>query len=48
MAYFEQIKLADTSGNPGGGKSWAVTAMGAYAAALGFNVVHYSLELGEG
>jgi replicative DNA helicase len=35
-------------GNPGGGKSWAVTAMGAYAAALGFNVVHYSLELGEG
>jgi replicative DNA helicase len=35
-------------GNPGGGKSWVVTAMGAYAAALGFNVVHYSLELGEG
>jgi replicative DNA helicase len=35
-------------GNPGGGKSWAVTAMGAYAAALGFNVLHYSLELGEG
>ena len=35
-------------GNPGGGKSWAVTAMGAYAAALGYNVVHYSLELGEG
>ena len=35
-------------GNPGGGKSWAVTAMGAYVAALGFNVVHYSLELGEG
>ena len=35
-------------GNPGGGKSWAITAMGAYAASLGFNVVHYSLELGEG
>jgi replicative DNA helicase len=35
-------------GNPGGGKSWAVAAMGAYAASLGFNVVHYSLELGEG
>lgn len=35
-------------GNPGGGKSWVVAAMGAYAAALGFNVVHYSLELGEG
>ncbi len=33
-------------GNPGGGKSWAITAMGAYAAALGYNVVHYSLELG--
>jgi hypothetical protein len=35
-------------GNPGGGKSWAISAMGAYAAALGYNVVHYSLELGEG
>lgn len=35
-------------GNPGGGKSWAITAMGAYAAALGYKVVHYSLELGEG
>jgi len=35
-------------GNPGGGKSWAITSMGAYAAALGYNVVHYSLELGEG
>jgi replicative DNA helicase len=35
-------------GNPGGGKSWAVIDMGAYAAAMGFNVVHYSLELAEG
>ena len=35
-------------GNPGGGKSWGVIAMGAYAAALGFNVVHYTLELAEG
>ena len=35
-------------GNPGGGKSWGVIAMGAYAAALGFNVVHYTLELSEG
>ena len=35
-------------GNPGGGKSWVISAMGAYAAALGFNVVHYTLELGEG
>ena len=35
-------------GNPGGGKSWGVIAMGAYAAALGYNVVHYTLELSEG
>jgi replicative DNA helicase len=35
-------------GNPGGGKSWAVSAMGAYAALLGYNVVHYTLELSEG
>jgi replicative DNA helicase len=35
-------------GNPGGGKSWAVIDMGAYAAAMGYNVVHYSLELAEG
>jgi replicative DNA helicase len=35
-------------GNPKGGKSWAVAAMGAFAAALGYNVLHYSLELSEG
>ncbi len=35
-------------GNPKGGKSWAVAAMGAYAATLGYNVLHYSLELSEG
>lgn len=35
-------------GNPGGGKSWAVAAMGAHAAKMGFNVAHYSLELAEG
>lgn len=35
-------------GNPGGGKSWGVIAMAAYAAALGYNVVHYTLELAEG
>jgi len=35
-------------GNPGGGKSWAVTAIGAFALALGYDVAHYSLELGEG
>lgn len=35
-------------GNPGGGKSWAAIAMGAFAAASGYNVVHYTLELSEG
>jgi hypothetical protein len=35
-------------GNPGGGKSWAVTSIGACAATLGYNVLHYSLELAEG
>jgi replicative DNA helicase len=35
-------------GNPKGGKSWAVAAMGAHAAKLGKNVLIYSLELGEG
>ena len=35
-------------GNPGGGKSWGVISMGAYAAALGYNVIHYTMELSEG
>jgi replicative DNA helicase len=34
-------------GNPKGGKSWAVVAMAAEAVKLGYNVVYYSLELGE-
>lgn len=34
-------------GNPGGGKSWALVALGAFAVANGYNVVHYTLELGE-
>jgi replicative DNA helicase len=34
-------------GNPGGGKSWSLIALGGYAVRLGFNVVHYTLELGE-
>jgi hypothetical protein len=34
-------------GNPGGGKSWTLIALGAHAVQLGFNVVHYTLELGE-
>ena len=35
-------------GNPGGGKSWMLTALGACAVASGYNVVHYTLELSEG
>jgi replicative DNA helicase len=34
-------------GNPGGGKSWALVALGAHAIELGYNVNHYTLELGE-
>ena len=34
-------------GNPGGGKSWALVALGGHAVKMGFNVVHYTLELGE-
>ena len=34
-------------GNPGGGKSWCLVALGAYAVRMGFNVVHYTLELSE-
>jgi len=35
-------------GSPGGGKSWSLVAMGAHAVEMGFNVIHYTLELGEG
>jgi len=34
-------------GNPGGGKSWVLIALGGYAVNMGFNVIHYTLELGE-
>jgi len=34
-------------GNPGGGKSWALIALGGHAVKMGFNVIHYTLELGE-
>jgi hypothetical protein len=34
-------------GNPGGGKSWTLVAMGGFAVKMGFNVLHYTLELGE-
>jgi replicative DNA helicase len=34
-------------GNPGGGKSWCLVALGAYAVQAGYNIIHYTLELGE-
>ena len=34
-------------GNPGGGKSWSLVAIGGYAVQMGYNVVHYTLELDE-
>jgi len=34
-------------GNPGGGKSWSLVALGGFAVRLGYNVIHYTLELGE-
>jgi len=34
-------------GSPGGGKSWSLVALGGFAIRMGYNVVHYTLELGE-
>ena len=34
-------------GNPGGGKSWSLIALGGHAVKMGYNVLHYTLELGE-
>jgi len=34
-------------GNPGGGKSWSLVALGGFAVKLGYNVLHYTLELGS-
>jgi replicative DNA helicase len=34
-------------GNPGGGKSWCLVSLGATAVKLGYNVLHYTLELSE-
>ena len=34
-------------GGPGGGKSWALVALGAHAVKLGYTVIHYTLELSE-
>jgi len=34
-------------GSPGGGKSWTMVAIAAHAMKLGFNVIYYTLELGQ-
>ena len=34
-------------GGPGSGKSWSLVALGGHAIKLGYNVLHYTLELGE-
>jgi len=34
-------------GNPGGGKSWTLVALGGFAVQMGYNVIHYTLELSE-
>ena len=34
-------------GNPGGGKSWTLVALGGFAVKMGYNVIHYTLELSE-
>lgn len=34
-------------GGPGGGKSWCLVALGAFAVLAGYNVIHYTLELSE-
>lgn len=34
-------------GNPGGGKSWVMVAIAAHAVKMGYNVIYYTLELGQ-
>ena len=34
-------------GNPGGGKSWTLVALVGFAVQMGYNVIHYTLELSE-
>ena len=34
-------------GNAGGGKSWALIALGGHAVKLGYTVIHYTLELSD-
>jgi archaellum biogenesis ATPase FlaH len=42
-----QGDLGMIAGGPGGGKSWALVAMGAQAVKTGHTVIHYTLELSE-
>ena len=42
-----QGDLGMIAGGPGGGKSWALVALGATAVKLGYTVIHYTLELSE-
>jgi len=42
-----QGDLGMIAGGPGGGKSWALVALGAAAVKLGYTVIHYTLELSE-
>jgi len=42
-----QGDLGLIAGGPGGGKSWALIALGAQAVRLGYTVIHYTLELSE-
>jgi replicative DNA helicase len=42
-----QGDLGMIAGGPGGGKSWALVALGAAAVKLGYTVIHYTLELNE-
>src|SRR6056300_1991511 len=39
--------LAIVFGNPGGGKSWMMVSLAAHAVKQGFNIIYYTLELGE-
>ncbi len=40
-------ELGIVFGNPGGGKSWTLVALGGFAVQMGYNVIHYTLELSE-
>ena len=42
-----QGDLGLIAGGPGGGKSWALVALGGHAVKLGYTVLHYTLELSD-